>query len=233
MNSMLSVDSVGKRFGTNVVLRAASLRLEKGITFLVGRNGAGKTTLVRILMGLIEADSGIVRFRGQYLERPRWSAMARRGLAYLPEGGFLPLKSRMSTLLRAVSRSDEAYRHVVEQSRLEDLVGKRIADVSTGERKRTELAWLALRHPDVLVADEPLRDLSPLDRGHAMNRMRDLADAGSSVLVTGHEVENLLADADSVLWLRDGYVIDLGSPDQALEHRDFLAEYLGQKSRVT
>jgi len=228
MSSILSADSMGKRFGTTVVLRAASLRLETGITFLVGRNGAGKTTLVRILVGLIEADSGIVRFRGEYLERPRWSAMARQGFSYLPATGFLPLKSRISTVLRAVSRSDKAYWHVVEQSHLEDLVGERIADVSTGERKRAEFAWLILRRPDVLVADEPLRDLSPIDRGSAMTRMRDLADGGSAVLVTGHEIENLLPDADSVLWLRDGYVIDLGSPEEALENPAFLGEYLGR-----
>jgi len=225
---MLSADSVGKRFGTTVVLRAASLSLSTGITFLVGRNGAGKTTLVRILMGLIEADSGLVRFRDQYVERPRWSSMARQGLTYLPAGGFLPLKSRMATAFNAVSQSGEACRHVVERSRLGDLMGRRIAEVSTGERKRAELAWIALRQPGVLIADEPLRDLSPIDRGYAMTQMRDLANAGCAILVTGHEVENLLADADSVLWLRDGTVIDLGSPEEALENPAFLVEYLGR-----
>ena len=121
MTAILSADSVGKRYGSKTVLRAASIGVDSGVTVLVGRNGSGKTPLVSILLGLVEADSGLVQFDSRYLERPSWAWMARRGLAYLPVGGFLPARCRVSGVLRSTRPSGRLYKDVVERSGLEGL----------------------------------------------------------------------------------------------------------------
>jgi ABC-2 type transport system ATP-binding protein len=228
MNTVLFADSVGKRFGRTTVLRAATITIGDGITVLVGRNGSGKTTLVRILMGLTEADSGIIHFDQHYLERPRWSWMARRGLAYLPADGFLPIRDRVSAVLRTVSANESDYQHAVKRSNLSGLCEKRVHELSTGERRLTELAWLTLRRPRVVIADEPLRTLSPLNRGETMQRFRDLAQNGTAILVTGHETRELLDHADTVQWLDGGYIRQLGSPDQAKQDEVFVNSYFGR-----
>lgn len=228
MNAILSADSVGKRFGSKTVLRSASIGVEAGVTVLLGRNGSGKTTLLSILLGLVEADSGLIRFDSVYLERPKWAWMARRGLAYLPVGGILPGRCRVSGVLRATRPSDRHFRKVVERSGLEGLCQKRVSELSTGERRLAELAWLVLRRPTVVIADEPLRTLSPINRDLARALFRDLADTGAAILVTGHEAEDLLDVADSVQWLNEGYIRDLGSPDQARQDAAFVSGYLGR-----
>jgi ABC-type multidrug transport system ATPase subunit len=119
----------------------------------------------------------------------------------------------------------------VERSGLEGLCQKRVCELSTGERRLAELAWLVLRRPTVVVADEPLRTLSPLNRGLAKTLLRDLVDAGAAILVTGHEAEDLLDVADSVQWLNEGYIRDLGSPDQAIQDAPFMANYFGRPPR--
>ena len=230
MSTVLSADSVGKRFGKKTVLRAASIGIEDGITVLMGRNGSGKTTLVSILMGLVEADSGLIHFDGHYLETPRWAWMARRGLAYLPASGFLPIRCRVSAILRTVSATELDYQHAMDRSNLGELCEKRVHELSTGERRLAELAWLALRRPRVLIADEPLRTLSPLNRGVAMMLLRDLAENGASILVTGHESKELLDHANTVQWLDGGYIRHLGSPDRAKQDERFVASYFGRPS---
>src|SRR5690606_4859518 len=82
---VLHADCIGKRFGERPVLTSSSLWLSSGrVVALVGRNGAGKSTLLRICAGLLRADSGQVRLRGEWVSHPRHHTMAQRGVAYLP-----------------------------------------------------------------------------------------------------------------------------------------------------
>jgi ABC-type sugar transport system ATPase subunit len=84
--TILSVDSVAKRFGRTTVLSAASLSVEAGrITILFGRNGSGKTTLIRIVTGYVSADAGHVAFLGRRRPKPRLHDMAAEGLFFMPD----------------------------------------------------------------------------------------------------------------------------------------------------
>ncbi len=105
MNPLLAVESIGKSFGKRRVLTTASMWAQSGkVTVLLGRNGCGKTTLVKIAIGLMKADYGVVIYHGQRMLRPRLHQLARDGLFYLPERNLLSPALTIGQHFRTVSR---------------------------------------------------------------------------------------------------------------------------------
>ena len=230
MTPLLEIDSVGKRFGARQVLKAASVWAERGrITALFGRNGCGKTTLLRIGVGLLRADHGVVHYDGRALMRPRLHALAGRGLFFLPDRALLPLRYPLGALFRAIEwrfgrgRSAEA----VERLGLGPLLDRRPAQLSGGERRKAEIALAWARQPRCLVADEPFGGIEPGDAAGVVEALRSLARDGCALVLTGHEVEQILELADDVVWMTAGTTHGLGTPAQARVQAQFRREYLG------
>lgn len=230
MTLVLRADTIGKSFGRQAVLRAATLRATAGqVVYLVGRNGCGKTTLLRIAAGVIPADHGEVTYIGEALLRPRWHAMARRGFCYLPDRELLSPVRTVRWHLQAIVRQFRlpGYDAAVEACVLAPLLDERCGALSSGERRRVEVATAVARGPSCLLADEPYRNIDPADRTIIAHALRALAATGCAVVVTGHEIEELFAMADSLAWCTDGTTYELGSPAEALTHWRFVQEYVG------
>lgn len=234
MSWLLEVDCVGKRFGRRGVLTSASLRAPEGaVIFLVGRGGAGKTTLLRIATGFLEADSGYVRFDGATHLRPRLHRLARRGLFYLPDRDLLSDVFTVGQHMEAVrcqvcaGLSGVPDAEAAAQLDVTHLVDRRPRSLSSGERRRAELALALARGPRCLLADEPFRDLMPLDAERVGAALRVLAARGCAVVVTGHEVPSLFDVADRVTWCDSGTTLDLGTVADAKAHWRFCRDYLG------
>lgn len=230
MTLILRIDTVGKRFGGRPVLNAASLRaFAGGITYLVGINGCGKSTLLRIAVGLVTADSGTVTYGGRTTYRPRWHRMARAGLFLLPDRELLAPDRRVRQHLESVTRQFRirGFDDAAAVLDLQQLLDHRSASLSTGERRRVEVAVALARRPTCLLADEPFRNIDPADRLLVARALRHLAAAGCAVVVTGHEVEDLLPTVDAVTWCTDGTTYELGPPGTALRHAEFVRRYVG------
>lgn len=230
MTPLLRADSIGMSFGRNVVLQAATLRAFAGrVVYLAGRNGCGKTTLMRIAAGEIAADHGVVAYKGVAFERPRWAALARNGFYYLPDREILSpawtARRHLETIIRQFGFPD--FDAAVEACSLMPLLDVRCAALSSGERRRVEVATAVARRPDCLLADEPYRNLDPADRTVIATAFRQLAGTGCAVVVTGHEIEELFAMADSLVWCTDRTTYELGSPAEALNNWRFVQKYLG------
>jgi ABC-type multidrug transport system ATPase subunit len=226
---LLALDSFGKSFRGRTVLHAASIWGTAGrITVLLGRNGCGKSTLIRAGIGLIRASHGQTRWETQPIHRPRLSELAQRGLMFIPDHGLL---SRRLALRQQLELYAEAFGGSVEQAAraegIERLLDQRPGQISGGEERRAELALARLRKPRCLLADEPFAGLSPIDRARVAHDLREHAAAGVAVIVTGHEVEDLFALADEVIWMVAGTTHVLGPPDDARAHHQFRREYLG------
>ena len=227
---MLVADSIGKRYGARWVLHAATLRLVPGeVRALVGRNGAGKSTLLRIAAGVVAADHGVVRCDELSLMRPRFPLLARRGLFFLPDHDLLSrsLTLEQHLVLVAGTFGLEPDLALIDALRLRDHLSKRPHQLSGGERRRAEVAVAAARRPRFLLADEPLRDIAPIDREVLLDVFRQIAARGAAVVVTGHEVRALLPAVDHVTWCTDGTTYELGPPAIAVEHARFRQMYLG------
>ena len=226
----LIADSVAKAFGQRKVLTSASLRAKAGeIRAIFGRNGEGKSTLMKITVGWLQPDSGIVRIGDTTLDRPSLHALADRGVFYLPDHDILAPTLGLGTQLRFFEQRYER-RTVADAARLarvEHLLDRTPGTFSGGELRRAEIALAVARRPTVLVADEPYRGITPADHDDLTGLFRALAAEGCAVVVSGHEVPSLLAAADHVTWCTSGTTHELGTRAQAVEHHAFRRDYLG------
>ena len=121
---------------------------------------------------------------------------------------------------------------LVEESSLGDVLDRGPRSLSGGEKQRTSMALARLRSPSCLIADEPFAGVAPKDRPLIAGALRSLAAEGCGVAVSGHDVEDLLALADEVVWMVAGTTHDLGSPEQAALHHQFGRDYLGPRGRA-
>jgi len=225
-------EAFAKSFGGRTVLKNASCRARAGhVTALLGRNGSGKTTLIRAALGLARADNGVTTWRGRAFLRPRLEIFARDGLFFLPAADLLsrvwPV-SRHFELLRDRYRIDASADE--DPFEIEGLGSRRHRDLSGGEIRRVELSLALARHPRCLVADEPYAALAPRFQNTLTEVLRVLATNGAAILITGHEVEHVLAVADEVVWVTGGGTHVLGSPDDARRHPGFVRRYLGART---
>lgn len=231
--SLLVADSIAKSFGERQVLSAATLRAVPGqVRVLFGRNGIGKSTLMKIAVGLIQPDSGIVRYAGRALLRSTLASLARGGLFYLADDdlfspafsvrrqlGFLSARFNGMPVDAAAERTGVG--HVIDQ---------RPYLLSGGERRRAELAAVLVRQPKCLIADEPYRGISPRDAEELSAIFRELAAGGCAVIISGHEVHTLLDVADHITWCTSGTTYEIGTSEQARAHEALRREYLGPRN---
>lgn len=230
---IIEADGLGKSFGRQVALKAASFRARAGIvTALMGRNGAGKTTMLRIAVGRLRPDYGRVLFEGRYLERPRLPRMAERGLFYSAQESALTELFTVQDQLGSVAETygtEEVLPDVVGRMRLGGLVSRRPSSLSGGERQRATLAMALVRDPSCLLMDEPFAGVAPKDRPLVREGLQTLRARGCAIVISGHDVEDLLDVADEIVWVVAGTSHVLGSPERAVRHHQFRREYLGPR----
>jgi ABC-type multidrug transport system ATPase subunit len=198
---------------------------------LLGRNGAGKSTLLKIGAGLLEADTGAVRFNGTAYERPRLARLAREGLCFVPDHDLLSNAFSVREHLQFVVKEDdpEGLERVSERLSLGSLLEARPFELSSGERRRAEIAFALLRRPTCLLADEPLRNLAPIDADSLLQVFGDMAGTGCAVVITGHEVPAMLAAVHHITWCTAGTTYEMGPPFMARTDERFTRDYLGSR----
>ncbi len=227
-------------FAGGAGVSGVDLRVQAGtVHALVGLNGAGKTTLMRLLLGMLQPDTGTVRLGGKRLDDLRLSEWSRLGhlvghpLAYpeLTVRTTLTLAARLHGVGRRLvgSRVDD----ILAELELARYADRRVRVLSQGNLQRVGLA-VALQHaPQVVVLDEPTNGLDP--SGVVLLRevlMRRVA-AGAGVLVSSHHLDEVARIADEITLVNDGEVVgnlDPGSPD--LE-RAFFRRVLAHDQRRT
>jgi ABC-type multidrug transport system ATPase subunit len=228
---ILEADGIGRSFRGRTVLSSAGLRVRPGcVTALLGRNGVGKTTLFRIVIGRVRAEYGRVMFAGEYRPRPSLARLSREGLMYSAQDSALTPHFTVRQHLEAFVRrygGGERIDALVEESALGDLLDRGPRSLSGGERQRTSIALARLRAPSCLIADEPFAGVAPKDRPLISTALRSLASQGCGIAVSGHDVEDLLALSDEVVWMVAGTTHDLGTPEAAAQHHQFRRDYLG------
>ncbi len=186
---------------------------------------------MKIAVGLMRPDSGVVHFAGRARLSVTLASLAREGLFYLADEHLLSSAFTIRRQLEFLS-AEFGGGSVTAAATRTGIIGEidRYPDqLSGGELRRAELAAVLVRGPRCVVADEPYRGITPKDAEALSTIFRELAADGCAVLLSGHEVYTLLAVADQITWCTAGTTYELGSPNAARQHEAFRREYLGPR----
>ena len=239
MSAILIVDSVSRSFDGRAVLDGASLRAVPGeLRALVGANGGGKSTLLKIGAGIIPPDGGSVYFTGRTYQTMLRAHLAALGMFYIPDRDLLSnawsVRNQLDMIRQQFNGGDPE--EAVETVGISQHIDKYPHSLSPGERRRAEIAAALVRRPRCILADEPYRGLAPKDAADITHVFRALAASGVAVVISGHEMPELLAAADRVTWCTCGRTQEMGPPYAAARsaqyRRECLGELAGTGSRV-
>ncbi|MGF1479181.1 MAG: ATP-binding cassette domain-containing protein [Cyanophyceae cyanobacterium] len=215
------IENLQKRYGSVEAVKDISFKVQSGEVFgLLGPNGAGKTTTIRCLCTLAKPDAGKLTVGGvSVLDNPR---AARRRLGYVAQEVALDkvLTGRELLALQAAlyhlpkAAAQERIEQLLELLGLSEYADQKTGTYSGGLRKRLDLAAGLLHQPEVLVLDEPTVGLDIESRRVVWDFLRRLREAGTTVLITSHYLEEIDALADRLAIIDRGVVIDEGTPTQ-------------------
>jgi ABC-2 type transport system ATP-binding protein len=217
MADAVVVEGVHKAYGTVRAVDGVHFRVEHGEIFaLLGRNGAGKTTTMEILEGFRSRDSG----RAEVLGLDPGNAATKRELSeriglVLQDIAVEPYLTVRETIARNAGYYSGP-RDVDEVIGLVDLVGqekKKVRTLSGGQKRRLDLALGIIGNPALLFLDEPTTGFDPNARRGAWQLVRNLRDAGMTILLTTHYMEEAQALADRVAVIAAGRIVAEGTPD--------------------
>jgi branched-chain amino acid transport system ATP-binding protein len=227
----LEIRGLSVSYGGVRALRNLSLVVPNGtVVALLGPNGAGKSTTLRTISGIIRPDQGTIAVGGRRIERLSAYKVARMGVVHVPEGrGIFPSLTVRENLEMAVASLAYVDDPIGEGSDLFPVLGTRLrqlaGSLSGGEQQMLALARALMARPSLLMVDEISMGLAPIIVGQLFEKLRALADTGTSLLLVEQYVETALELADYVYVMEKGAIIDVG---EAADIRGALASaYLG------
>ena len=209
MTPVIRLEKLSKRFGSQVALRDVSLEVPPGTVFaILGDTGAGKTTAIRIMLGLLDADSGTSEVLG--LPSAKSGIEVRRRVGYVPER--LSLYEWMTVgEIGWFTAGFYGDGFLTEYRRLTDQFGlperQKIKNLSKGTRAKVALSLALANQPELLVLDEPTSGLDALVRREFLESMVDRAAAGQTVFLSSHQIVEVERVADVVAILHEGELI--------------------------
>ncbi len=214
----LEVDHLFKSYGATRALQDCSFEVKPGEVFgFVGSNGAGKTTTMRIMLGVLAADSGSVSWKDKPID-----AEVRARVGYMPEERGLYPKMKVGeqllylARLHGMSKDDAAaaVEHWTERLGVSARVGDPVMKLSLGNQQRVQLAAALVHSPAILVLDEPFSGLDPVAVDVMSAVLRERADAGVPVVFSSHQLDLVERICDRVGIIRSGRMEAVGTVDE-------------------
>jgi osmoprotectant transport system ATP-binding protein len=242
---MIELRGVSKRFGSLQALAPLDLRCEEGrTTVLIGPSGCGKSTILRLIIGLIEPDSGEILIGGNPLTPQNLLDLRRRMGYVIQEGGLFPhltAEQNVSLMQRHVGvPEDDCANRVRELARLTrypvEALGKYPGQLSGGQRQRVSLMRALALDPPILLLDEPLGALDPIVRNELQTELREIFEKlGKTVVLVTHDMGEAAYLGHTIVLLKDGVVVQQGTLEdfRSKPATEFVTQFLNaQRSLV-
>jgi branched-chain amino acid transport system ATP-binding protein len=230
---VLQVQNLVAGYGQSMVIHGISLAVERGeIACLLGRNGAGKTTTLRGIMGLTPPRSGTVKFKDATIQgRPPFQ-IARLGLGFVPDDRrIFPDLSVQENLKLAERVAGRSGRWTTERvcelfPVLRNLLDHKGNHLSGGEQKMLAIGRALMQNPELLLLDEPIEGLAPLVVKHLGEALRQIREAGVTILLADQNVKFCRKVADRGYILEKGLIQFEGTMAAIWENEAILHKYL-------
>lgn len=212
---VIEIKNFSKSFGTKKVINDLSFNVREGEIFaFLGANGSGKTTTIRALLNIYKPDNGTLTIHGE-----QYNASMASILGYLPEERGLYLTSKvletlvyfgeLKGLSKEVATSNaKAYLAKVDLADKENLEIKKL---SSGQQQKIQLGITVINNPKLLILDEPTKGLDPVNRELLLSILLELNKAGSTIIFSTHQMEEVEKIADRLLMIKNGEAALYGS----------------------
>ena len=231
---MLDVISLTKKFGANTAVDGATFKVDRPLMLgIIGRSGAGKSTLLRMLNRLTEANSGQVLFQGrdvlalQGRDKRGWRsdcAMIFQQFNLVPRmdvvsnvlHGTLGRRSTLATMFNLFPRDDiERAIAILDRLGIAEHAPKRAEALSGGQQQRVAIARALMQDPKIILADEPIASLDPMNAQTVMEALRRInQEDGRMVIANLHTLDTARRYCDRIIGMRDGRIVFDGNPSQ-------------------
>ena len=237
----LSATGLVKVYGDRTVVSGISMQCSCGeIVGILGPNGAGKTTTFYMIVGLVRPESGKVEFRGEDITRLPVYRRARMGLGYLAQEASvfrrLTVWENVMAILETLplGRKERAARaeELLAPFDLMKVAKQPAYTLSGGERRKLEIARALVRHPAILMLDEPFAGVDPLSVNEIQDIVRGLAEKGLGIVITDHNVRETLSVVNRAYLVYDGRLLREGSSEELVNDPEVREKYLGENFRM-
>ena len=240
-NNGLVIKNLRKSLSQKTIVRNVSLKVQRGQTIgLLGPNGAGKTTTFYMIMGLIQPDGGEISLDDNNISELSMYERARLGIGYLPQQPSifrgLSVEDNIMAILETKKNSIDQKQNKLEELLTEfSLTHLRRAMpymLSGGERRRTEIARCLAADPKLVLMDEPTAGVDPIGISDIKNLIKQLIKRNIGVLITDHNVREVLDICDYSYVLHSGEIIAEGDSNTIIGNENARKLYLGDSFRV-
>lgn len=214
-NQILKVENLRKKYGHMVAVDDISFEVKSGEVFgLLGPNGAGKTTTLECIEGLRRPNSGTISVAG--LDPLRDGKELRRVLGVQLQTSALPENMLVGEAVSLVSAwlGMDYRQDLVERFGLESFIKKEYGTLSTGQKRRVQLALSLVGNPKILILDEPTAGVDVQGRAELHKAIRELREMGVTILLATHDMAEAESLCDRLAILLRGKIVTLGTPEQ-------------------
>ena len=217
---MIVVKNVTKKFGQKVALEEISFEVNKGEIFgFLGPSGSGKTTMIKILTGQLNADSGQTELLGKVSEKLTPADLEQIGLVSDTSGFYekLSLYKNLQAYAKLYGKPNARVDEVLKQVDLYESKNLAAEKLSTGMKQRMFLARALIDKPQVLFLDEPTSGLDPTTSKKIHELLLDLKEAGTTIFLTTHDMNEATLLCDRLSLLNRGHLIEYGTPSSIIQ----------------
>ncbi|MCD9490134.1 ATP-binding cassette domain-containing protein [Photobacterium phosphoreum] len=225
---LLNIENVNYQLNKTPILQNINFKVSAGKSIaLLGTNGAGKTTLLRLLLGLIQPNSGMIHLLGKPLTQWPRQVIA-QNIAYVPQQHIphFPFTARQiveqgclpkTGFFNSIGQQQQQYiEQVMQQMAITHLQSRTYNTLSGGERQRTLIARALVQQTPIILLDEPTNGLDYGSQIRLLLLLKTIAHEGKSIITITHSPEHTFLFADHVLAMKQGKIIASGSPQHII-----------------
>jgi len=239
---MLKAKNLHKAYRKKEVVRGVNIEVEPGqVVGLLGPNGAGKTTCFYMIVGLIPTDKGSITVDEVDITHKPVNVRSSLGVGYLPQEASvfrkLSVRDNIMAILELRRDLDQDNRIEILQTLMEELGVSHLANrmgqvLSGGERRRVEIARALAARPRFILLDEPFAGVDPISVREIQEIINQLTDQNIGVLITDHNVREMLGICHHAYIMNEGQVLAQGDAETIMANEEVREVYLGSEFRL-